>query len=142
MESVEKTPKPLPKPNPRTQAEHRRQMIRQVSWPLIIGILAILAVVVTMIINNIGSVELWSQIAMIFVVIPTLLLGLFLLVLLIGVSIGIGQLLHFLPPYARLTQDAIDKVGQQVRSGAEVSMKPVKQIQRFIAMIEKFFTRK
>lgn len=141
METNGTPPKPLPKPNPVTQAEHRRQMIRQVTWPLVITILFVVGLTAVLIYNQVGTVERWSQIAAIFITLPALLIGLILLGILAGIAFGLGQLLRFLPPYARLTQEALEKVGRQIKAGAEISAKPVNQIRRFIATIERLLGR-
>ncbi len=141
METNGTPPKPLPKPNPVTQAEHRRQMIRQVTWPLVTAILLVVGLAAALIYNQVGTVERWSQIATLFILLPAMLIGLILLGILAGIVFGLSQLLRFLPPYARLTQDAVEKVSRQIKAGAEISTKPINQIRRFIATIERLLGR-
>jgi predicted PurR-regulated permease PerM len=95
-----------------------------------------------LVLSGSGTVEQWSQIATIFVVFLGLVLGFVVLVILAGLVYLIFQILRFLPPYARLTQNAIEKINEQIRSGADISAQPVIQIKSFIAMIDVLLGRK
>ena len=141
IETVEPPARPLPKPNPVTRAAHRREVLRQVTLPLILFVLGFIALVVWFVLAKVGTVAAWSQIATIFLVLPAMMLSLLLLVVLAGLVYVIAQALHFLPPYARLTQDAIERVNQQVKAGADVSAKPIIQIRSYIAMLDALFGR-
>ena len=77
-----------------------------------------------------------------------LLIAVFVLVLLIplalvGALIFItARLIQELPPYARQTQLAIERVKSQVRSGADISVQPMMQIQSFLAMLDTLIGRR
>ena len=132
----------LPEPNPVTQASHRREFSRQVIVPILLFVLLSIALTVVFVLNDIGTVEAWSQIATIMLVGLWLLGGLILLVLVGALVYMVSSVLKVLPPYTRLTQDAIEKLKTQVEKGAEISAKPVIQIQSYLAMINAIFRRK
>lgn len=145
MEENTTTPKQkidLPEPNPVTQASHRREFSRQVIVPILLFVLLSIALTVVFVLNDIGTVEAWSQIATIMLVGLWLLGGLILLVLVGALVYMVSSVLKVLPPYTRLTQDAIEKLKTQVEKGAEISAKPVIQIQSYLAMINAIFRRK
>jgi len=134
--------RPLPKPNPVTQKAHRQDVLRQLTLPVIVVLLVLAGVVFWLIQAGVGDFGLWAQISIVFIILPALIIGLILLVILAGLVFGIGYLLGFLPPYARITQDAIQNVKAQAEAGADISAKPIIQIQSFIAMIDTLLGRR
>lgn len=132
----------LPEPNPVTRASHRREFSRQVIVPLVLFLLVSIALTVVFVLNDIGTVEAWSQIATIILVSLWLLGGLILLVLVGALVYMVSYVLKVLPPYTRSAQDAIETVKIQVEKGADITAKPVIQIQSYLAMINAIFHRK
>ena len=128
--------KPLPPPNPVTRAAHKREVSRQVILPLVVMLFVMIGVGVLLIWAEIGTAEQWSQIAMIFMLLLGLVLGFILFGLTVGVLYIITQVLRIIPPYARIAQDAIMQINRQVRSGSDISVRPVIEIQKFIAMVD------
>jgi hypothetical protein len=131
-----------PVPNPVTRLAHRKEVLRQITLPLVIAILLISVAVYYLVQMEIGSVERWAEIS--FIVLIVFLSGtvLFPLVLIMVLIYVITQLLRILPIYARQAQIAIERVKSQVRSGADVSVAPLMQIQSFLAMVETLFGRR
>lgn len=145
MNSTQPSPnasRPLPEPNPKTRAAHRQDVRRQLTLPIVILSVVIVAVVVVLVYFKVGSVERWAQIATIFLVLFGLIGGLIVLSLLVVVTFLVSQLLKLLPPYARMTQDAIEKIQEQAIKGADISVKPVIQVKSFVALIGALFSRK
>ena len=132
----------LPEPNPKTQAEHQREVRLYIWLPLALGVLILVGAALALGLTGTGDFAIWSQISTIFMIFPAMILGLIVLVILSGLAYAVGYLLRFLPPYARLTQDAIDQVKHQIETGADISAKPVIQIRSFIAMINTLLGRK
>lgn len=129
-------------PNPETKSAHKKEFRRQVLLPL--GIFLLLGVIAAglLIYFGVGTVERWSQVATIFLVIFWMLIGLILLVISVGLVFLVSRLLQLLPPYTRLAQDGIETIKQQVESGADVTVKPVIKIQSFLAVIETLLGRR
>ena len=136
------TGKPLRGRNPLTHKKHRREMLRQVLLPLGIALVVITAAAVWLGVSGVGTVERWSEIAVLLLLFPVIALGLVVLALLLGLIYAVSMVLQILPPYARMAQDAIVRIKKQVETGAEISAKPVIQIQSFIAMIEALLGRR
>jgi hypothetical protein len=136
------TKKQLPAPNPFTQASHRREVKRQVLLPLTIALVVFLSVGIWLAWAGVGTVERWSQIAVIFMLIIGLVLGLIFLGVIIGLFYLIIMILRTIPPYARMAQDAITKINQQVKAGSNVSVRPVIEIQKFLAMVDVLLGRR
>jgi hypothetical protein len=134
--------KPLPTPNPFTQASHRREVKRQVVLPLVITLIIFISVVTWLAWAEVGTVERWSQIAVIFMLMIGLVLGLIFLGVIISLFYFVTMILRTIPPYARLAQDAITKINQQVKAGSNVSVRPVIEIQKFLAMVDVLLGRR
>lgn len=126
----------LPTPNPATQGIHRREISRQVILPLVIALIVFIGVGVWLIWNGIGTVERWAQIAMIFMLLFGLALGLLIFSVTVGLLFLITQVLRIIPPYTRLAQDAITKINRGVKTGADISVRPVIELQKFLAIVD------
>lgn len=128
--------KSLPEPNPATQAAHRREVAWQVMIPFIGALVIFIGIVVALVGTGVGTVEQWAQIAVIFMSFFGLALGLVVLAVLVVLFFVITQVLKLLPPYARVAQDAIMQIDRQIKAGADISVKPVIEVQRFLAMVD------
>lgn len=131
-----KDKKPLPAPNPRTQKAHRQETWLQIILPLVMALLLSAGLIYWIVNNDLKDLKVMAQIGQVLMILPAFLLGLIVLALLVGGIYAVTYVLRILPPYARMTQDAIDKIKHQAVSGADVSAKPIIQIRSFIAMIE------
>ncbi|MCH7479974.1 MAG: hypothetical protein IIC79_01145 [Chloroflexi bacterium] len=132
----------LPPANSVTRRAHRRQVLRQIAAPFVLVILLLAGAIYILSQSELASVERWAEIS------SMLLIAVFVLVLLIplalvGALICItARLMKELPPYARQTQLAIERVKSQVRSGADISVQPMMQIQSFLAMLDTLIGRR
>lgn len=131
----------LPEPNPETRAIHRREVFRQITLPLIFMLLALIGAGIWAVWAGVGSIERWSQIATIFLAFFGLLIGLIVLAVFAALTFIVTQILRILPPYTRIAQDAIKKIDRQVKAGADIAVKPVIEVQRFLAVINVLFKR-
>lgn len=132
----------LPEPNPLTRASHRRAFSRQVLLPLVLFLLVSIALTVVFIMNGVGTVETWSQIATILLVSFWMLGGLILLALTAVLVYLVTSVLKTLPSYTRMAQEGIETIRTQVEKGADITAKPVIQIQSFLAAVNALFRRK
>lgn len=131
----------LPDPNPETSAAHKREVFRQITLPLIFMLIVIIGVGVWAVWAEVGSIERWSQIATFFLTLFGLFIGLIVLAVFVALTFIVTQILRILPPYTRVALDAIEKIDRQVKIGADISVKPVIEVQRFLAVIEVLFKR-
>jgi hypothetical protein len=132
----------LPEPNPVTRAAHKKDFFKRVILPLVLGILVLIALVVTFILVPVGDIGTWSQIATIFLIGLWLLIGLILLIL-VGVLVYlVSYVLKVMPSYTRMAQNGIETIREQATKGADITVKPVIQIQSFLAAVNAIFGRK
>ena len=132
----------LPGPNPATQAAHRREISRQVTFPLVIALIVFIGVGIWLVWSGVGTVERWAQIAMIFMLLIVMVLGLLLFGVAIGLLFLITQVMRVIPPYTRLAQDAITKIDQRVKTGADISIRPIIELQKFLAVMDVLLGRR
>lgn len=132
MREIQEWRKP---PNPETQARHKKQFRIQVLLPLALFLILCLGITAALYYFKIGSVEQWSHIASIMLIVFWMILGLILLVVLVALVFLVTKLLQLIPPYTRRAQEGIETVKQQVEAGADITVKPVLKIQSFLAVI-------
>ena len=132
----------LPEPNPITKAAHKKDFFKSVLLPLGLVILVLIALVVTFAIVGFGDIETWSQIATIILVSLWLVFGLILLALVGALVYLVSYVLKVMPSYTRKAQDGIETIRDQTIRGADITVKPVIQIQSFLAAVNAIFGRK
>ncbi|MGD2027681.1 MAG: hypothetical protein PVI99_07680 [Anaerolineales bacterium] len=132
----------LPEPNPVTQAAHKRDYFRKVLLPFILFLLILIGLGVAFILIPVGSVETWSQIATIILIIVGLIIGLIVLAVLGGLVYLVSYILGILPGYTRMAQEGLETIREQSAKGADLTAKPVIQVQSFLAVINAIFGRK
>ena len=129
-------------PNPETRAAHKREFGKQVLLPLGLFLLFSVGAAAAAVYFHVGSVESWSQIASIFLMLFWMVLGLLLLAILVGLVYLISRALQLLPPYTRMAQDGIETIRKQVETGSDITVKPVIKIQSFLAVIDALLGRR
>lgn len=145
MKEYPPKPKPrsrLPEPNPFTQRIHRQEILRQVIIPLILGIILVVVIVYGLGRANMGDLDRWVEVSIIFLLLPLFILGWVPLAAIIFLIYAISQILRLLPPYTRLTQQAIRRIEGQIKSGANFSVRPLIQIESFLAIVDQIFGRR
>ena len=117
--------------NPKTHAAHRREVFWQISIPLIIGILVILAAVGAIIFSTIQPVTevgRWASVSLIWLILPSLLVALILLALLAGLIFAVSFLLSRIPHIALVIQLYIDQARNKVGQVLNLSAEPILRI--------------
>ena len=132
----------LPEPNPVTQAAHKKDFFKSVLLPLGLVLLVMIALVVVFAIFGVGEIETWSQIATIMLVSLWLVFGLVILALVGGLVYLVSYVLKVMPSYTRKAQEGIDTIRDQAIRGADITVKPVIQIESFLAAVNAIFGRK
>jgi len=120
----EKKPFPLPPRNPHTHANHRREVLLQVTLPLLITILLLVAAVLGVNLGDNTQVHRWANASLILLLIPVLFFSLLFLAILAMLVYAISRLLGILPPYARLTQDLFSQMEFKVKKAADAAVEP------------------
>ena len=125
---VEKKKFVLPERNPVTHAAHRREMLLQVTMPLVIGILILLAGIVGVVYaatQKSGEVSRWADVSLAWLLLPVLLVALLMFVGLSAAVYGMAKLLGVLPGYARLVQNYFLLAQTKVRQVSDKIVEPV-----------------
>ena len=108
---------PLPKRNPRTHARHRREVFWQITVPLLLGVLLLVAALVVIIFSAtqpVTDLGRWAGVSLIWLIMPSLFIALIALVILVGFIYLISLLLHLVPRYALILQLYFEQVKGKV----------------------------
>ena len=117
----------LPERNPRTHAEHRREVFWQITVPLLVGILLLLAAVAGVILGAtkpVSDVGRWADVSLVWLILPTLVFALLFLIILIGLVYGITKLLGIMPRIARQVQVYFELAREKVRQFTNIIVEP------------------
>jgi uncharacterized membrane protein len=117
--------------NPKTHAEHRREAFWQITFPLVIGILLLLAAVAVIILSAtqpVTDVGRWADVSLMWLILPSLIFALILLVLLIGFVYLISYLLRLIPHYALIVQLYFEAGKNKVSQLSNLSIEPILRI--------------
>lgn len=112
---------PRPKPSPR----YLRQIWLQIYLPLFVGVLALIGLVVFLRSGGVGTASAWADASTVFLLMPVIILGLFLTLACIALSIGLGYLIGWLPGPIRKGWEVLLRVESGVRRGADVAARPM-----------------
>ena len=130
----------LPERNPQTHAAHRRDVLRQITLPLVIGSLLLVAGMALVIIAAAGAngeVRRWADLSLIWLILPALIFSLLILGLLFGLTYLVSKLLGILPGYARLVQDGYTGLTGKVMHLSDALVLPVLKLKGWSAAARK-----
>ena len=127
-----------PEPNPKTQVVHKRETFWQITFPLIIGLILVLALAVLAVLaaTGEGPIGQAGDAALIFLIIPLMIVTILFTVIFGAIAFGIIKLNVTLPIYTRQAQDAFERVRQQIQMGSDKAVEPFLKIQSFLAQLE------
>jgi uncharacterized BrkB/YihY/UPF0761 family membrane protein len=118
----------IPERNPLVHTEHRRETIRQIILPFIIGIVLVLLVVAAIIIfaaHSLENLNRWASISIIWMIIPSLLIALILFVVVLGLLFGITRLLGILPSYSKIARSYFIQAETVVSHITDQAVEPI-----------------
>ena len=127
-----------PERNPKTHAAHKREVFWQITFPLIVGLILVLALAVLTVFaaTGDGRIAQAGDAALIFLIIPLMLVTILFAIIFGAIAFGMIKLNSTLPIYARQAQDAFERVRQQVQLGSDKAVEPVLKIRSFFAKLE------
>lgn len=102
-----------------------RQIWLQIYLPLFVGLLGLIGLVVFLRNGGVGTASAWADASTVFLLMPVIILGLFLTVVCIGLSVGLGYLIGWLPGPIRKGWEALLRVESGVRRGADMAARPM-----------------
>jgi hypothetical protein len=124
------------KPNPVTQRKHRQEVWWQITLPLLVCVLLVLAagagVVYAGAVNG-GPVDRWASVSIIWLIIPTMLITLILLAVTASLAYGLMRLNGALPRFTRRLQDLWILVAARAKRAADASVEPTLRVQSISA---------
>ncbi len=114
----------MPEPNSKIHVQHRREVFWQITLPLLIGIILVLAALAGILFvasGYLGGLERWADVSLIWLIIPTLFFAFLFLILLTGIVYAISMLLRVTPYYSHRVQfyfelgrEKVNQVSNQV----------------------------
>jgi hypothetical protein len=125
----------LPERNPVTHRAHRREVLLQITIPLVIGLVIFLAISVLATMGSNDAVSRWGDASLIWLIVPQLLVCLLFLILMGGLAFGVIWLVRTLPVYTRRLQDFFNLIGLRTRNIMDMIVEPVLRIQSFGAKL-------
>jgi uncharacterized protein involved in cysteine biosynthesis len=114
--------------NPKTHAEHKREVFWQITLPLLIGILLMLAAVAAIILSAtqpVTDLGRWSDVSLMWLILPSLFFALILLIILIGFVYLISYLLRLIPRYAVIVQLYFELAKSKVSQLTNLTIEPI-----------------
>lgn len=134
----------LPQPVHESYKNHRRQLVWQIIFPMVLTVVLCIALIVLINIATFrdgGDVARWAAVSTIWIVIP-IMIGLLIIAALVGGLVYLMfRLLGITPTYTGLAQDHVNKAAVYIKRGADALVKPVINLNGIFASINAFFER-
>lgn len=118
------------------EQKHRREVLLQITLPLVIFGLIILALAVFAASGGPGNASRWASVSLIWLLIPLILIAFIFLIILGGLAFGVTRLIGVLPGYTHQVQDFFDRIGELVQQGSDKVVEPFLRAQSFIASVQ------
>ena len=122
--------------NPVTHKAHRREVLWQITVPLVVGIVAVLALAFLAARGATNDVSRWADISLIWLILPTLLIAFIFLIVVGAIAFGIVWLVRKLPVPARRAQDLVASLGARVGKITDAAVEPILRAQSFSASLQ------
>ena len=134
----------LPQPVHESYLKHRKQMVWQIIFPMVLTFILFIAVIVLISLATFrdgGDVARWAAVSTIWIVIPILVGLLVVLALLGGLIYLLARLLNIAPTYTGLVQDYVYLAESYIKRGTETVVRQVINIQGVFASVQRFFKK-
>lgn len=131
----------LPEPNLATRGRHQRQVFWQVLFPVILFTLIMVFLAVLVSLSGMGQVQRFSDISIIFLVLPSFITGILILVIFAGIIFLLARILGILPPYFRVAQNFLERITAVFKKAADTSATPVILIESIFAGMKAVFQK-
>jgi hypothetical protein len=141
---IENQPEQL-KRNPKTHAIYKREVFWQITIPLLVGILLILAAVGAIIfltLQPVTEVGRWAGVSLMWLILPALFFALLFLALVSGLIYAVSFLLRVIPHYALMIQLYIEQGRRKISQLLNLSTEPILRFRSIWAAIRYAFGRR
>ena len=114
--------------NPTTHAEHRKEVFWQITLPLLIGILVVVAATIGVIFAATqpeSELRRWADVSVIWLILPTLLFTLIGMVILAGLVYAVSAVLKILPRYSVIALLYFETAKEKVSKISNQMVEPI-----------------
>lgn len=126
--------------NPKTHAQHRREVFWQIILPLIAGVLLLLAALAVIILSAtqpVTELRRWADVSLVWIILPSLFFAFIPLVILVGLVYGVSKILQAVPVYTHKIQRFLERVSGNITRLADLMAEPVLRIHTFRAAVQR-----
>jgi FtsH-binding integral membrane protein len=130
--------------NPVTQKAHQQQMLWQVTGPFILGLIIFLVFIVLIIITGVQGdprIFQWGDVSLIWLILPTMLFLLIMIVIFGGLLYLIMRLNKALPGFMKRTQVFFEGMHDLAEKAADLAVEPVIKTEASRAALRTLFRR-
>jgi hypothetical protein len=120
--------------NPKTHAHHKREVFWQITLPLVVGILLVLAALGAIIFSAtqpVTELRRWADTSLVWMILPSLFFAFILLVILAGLVYLLSRILQAVPRIAYKIQQFIEGSSNQIARLTDLMVEPILRIQAF-----------
>lgn len=137
---METKPQPSPR-NLQTKEKHRKEVFWQITFPLIFGGLVVIAgcILLVMVVSKGNDISVGADMSLVFVLIPTMLMGIIPLAILAGMAFGVIKLIQVLPPLFFKLQQGLKTVSAKLTTVSDKAASPFINAEGVKAMIKTLF---
>jgi hypothetical protein len=121
--------------NPITKKAHARQRLWQITLPLVVGVIVVIALLVLASLAGTAQASRWADISLIFLLIPVMVISLIFLVLGAGLVYALVRVLQVIPAFAFRVQNLFTLIEDRVRTGANLAAEPIIRVSSWLAAI-------
>ena len=124
---------------------HKKQRFWQILFPVGLGVLLILVLVVLVILTSVhgdaqGEVSILADASMIWLILPVLIFAVVMTVILLGLIFLLAKVLHILPSYTSQAQYYVELFSSKVKYLAGKLTEPIIKVRSIGATINAIFT--
>jgi len=133
-----------PPRNVKTHAKHRREVFWQITFPLILvvaGLLFVCGLTIFSAAGDGGSVAIWRDISLIWIILPFMVLLVIVLALFGGLAYGVTVLLEKTPPFFLKVQQFFSLVSYRARKVSNRALGPLVRGQSFMVGLRAMFKK-
>ena len=131
---VNDTPEPVLERNPVTHQRHRREVFWQITVPLLVVILLLLALAILVVFQATAvQKSVWADISLMWLIVPALFMAIILMIIFGASAYLCILLIGELPIYFRQAHVWLEYIGYQIAQISDKAVAPVLRIQSFNA---------
>lgn len=135
---------PFRQRNPLTYQQHRREVFWQITIPVVVGGVVLLAMAlgaVAAALQGVGAINRWSHISLILLIVPTMFIGLIVMIVMAAMIYLLTLLLARTPYLASRLQNIFVLLGIRVEKSSRAFAEPFMRLSSFSASLRALLRR-